>query len=127
MTYRSMGAGPGPVKKYSIDMPFPWGKDTEVVVPIDEMVGDTWAALSPHIDQLEAKMIQDMEDEMNLYAPRLVKQIMDESVRPELNRQAEVAMAEFDVMKMDVVKAVAIVGVTVVLAMGIGSWWVKKG
>ncbi len=122
-----MGAGPGPVKMYKVDMPFPWGKDTEVVVPVDQMVSDTWAALSPKIDQLEAKMIQDMEDEMNLYAPELVKTIMDQSVRPELNRQAEVAMAEFDIMKMDVVKAVAITGVAIVLAMGAGSWWVKKG
>ena len=127
MSYHGMGAGPGPVKTYSVDMPFPWGKDTEVTVPVDQMVNDTWAALSPKIDQLEAKMIQDMEDEMNLYAPRLVKTIMDDSVRPELNRQAEVAMAEFDIMKMDVVKAVAITGVAIVLAMAAGSYWVKKG
>jgi len=122
-----MGAGPGPVKTYKMDMPFPWGENTEVTVPVDQMVSDTWAALSPKIDQLESKMIQDMEDEMNLYAPQLVKTIMDQNVRPELNRQAEVAMAEFDIMKMDVVKAVAITGVAIVIAMGAGSWWVKKG
>lgn len=127
MSYHGMGAGPGPVKTYKVDMPFPWGENTEVTVPVDQMVNDTWAAISPKLDQLEAKMIQDMEDEMNLYAPQLVKTIMDQSVRPELNRQAEVAMAEFDIMKMDVVKAVAITGIAIVIAMGAGSWWVKKG
>ncbi len=127
MTYRSMGAGPGPVVKYKIDAPFPWGDDTEIAVPMQQMVDDAWRAISPKINALEAQLVQDMEGEMDIYAPVLVKQIMDEVVRPEIAKQMEVAFAEVDVVKDDAIKGMLALTGMVVLSVGIAAWWVKKG
>lgn len=127
MSYRGVGAGPGPTKTYKIDAPFPWGKDTEIVVPVQAMVDDSWAALSPHIDELEAKLIQDGEDEMSVYGPVAVKNIMDTIVLPRMNTELEQAVAEFDVVKEDALKTLVAVGATLVVAIGVAAWWIKKG
>lgn len=127
MSYHGVGAGPGPTKTYKVDMPFPWGKDTEVVVPVQQMVDDTWAALAPHIDELEAKLIQDSEDEMSIYGPVAAKKIIDTVVMPAVNNELEQAVAEFDILKEDAVKALVAVGATIVIAIGVSAWWVKKG
>lgn len=127
MTYRAVGAGPGPVEKYKIDAPFPWGDNTEIAVPMQQMVDDAWQAISPKIDALEAKLIQDMEGEMEIYAPVLVKQVMDEVVRPEIAKQMEVAFAEVGLVKDDAIKGMLALTGMVVLSVGIAAWWVKKG
>jgi hypothetical protein len=128
MSYHGgVGAGPGPSKTYKVDAPFPWGKDTEVTVPVQAMVDDTWAALAPHIDELEARLINDMEDEVSLYAPRVVKQLMDEVVRPEIAKQMEVAFAEVGMVKDDVVKKTVGVAVGLAVAIGLAAWYIKKG
>lgn len=127
MSYHGVGAGPGPTKTYKVDMPFPWGKDTEVVVPVQAMVDDTWAALAPHIDALEAKLIQDAEDEAAIYGPEATRKIMNQVVLPSVDKQMQEAFAELDVMKEDAVKALIYVGATMVLAVGFSAWWVKKG
>jgi hypothetical protein len=122
-----VGAGPGPVEKYKIDAPFPWGDNTEIAVPMQQMVDDAWQAISPKIDALEAKLIQDMEGEMEIYAPVLVKQVMDEVVRPEIAKQMEVAFAEVGLVKDDAIKGMLALTGMVVLSVGIAAWWVKKG
>jgi len=127
MSYRGVGAGPGPVEKYKVDAPFPWGDDTEITLPIQELVNDAWSAVTPRINELEAKLIEDMENEASLYAPRIVKQVMDSVVTPEMNRQMEVAFAELDMMETDALKALIAVGASMVLAVGLAAWWVKKG
>jgi hypothetical protein len=127
MTYRPVGAGPGPVEKYKVDAPWPWGDNTEIALPIQELVSDAWAAAKPRMDELEAKLIDDMENEMSLYGPRLVKDIMDNVVTPEMNKELEVAMAELDVMKTDVTRTLFAVGTSLVIAVGLGAWWLKKG
>jgi len=40
MSYHGLGAGPGPTQTYRIDMPLPWGDDTEVTVPMYAIVQD---------------------------------------------------------------------------------------
>ena len=30
MSYHGLGAGPGPTETYYVDMPFPWGENTEL-------------------------------------------------------------------------------------------------
>lgn len=40
MSYHGLGAGPGPSEAYYLDMPFPWGDDTEVVLPLRAMTTD---------------------------------------------------------------------------------------
>lgn len=127
MTIRAMGAGPGPVKSYKVDMPFPWGKDTEVVVPVQQMVDDTWLSLAPHIDELEARLVTDMENEANQYGPVLVKNLMDTVVLPRVQTDMEEAFAEFEMLKNDAMKTVVLVGATLLLGVGFAAWWVKKG
>lgn len=127
MSYHGVGAGPGPVEKYKVDAPWPWGDNTEIAVPVQEMVNDAWNAARPHVDELEAKLIDDMENEAALYAPKLVKNIMDTIVLPDINNELEVAMAELDVMKSDVVQTLVAVGASLAIVAGIGAWWLKKG
>ncbi len=40
MSYHGLGAGPGPTERYYLDMPFPWGQDTEVVLPVRAITAD---------------------------------------------------------------------------------------
>jgi hypothetical protein len=127
MSYHGVGAGPGPVKTYKVDMPLPWGDNTEITVPVQQVIADAWTELSPKIDALESKLINDMEDEANLYGPRLVKQVMDEVVTPEINKQMEIAFAQVDVAKSDAIKAAAGIAVGLGLAVGLAAWWIKKG
>jgi hypothetical protein len=127
VSYHGVGAGPGPVKTYKVDAPFPWGKDTEVTVPVDQMVSDTWAALAPSLEAFESKLINDMEDEANLYGPRIAKQVMDEVVSPEIAKQMEIAFAQVDMVKADAVKAAVGIVAGLALVIGLSAWWVKKG
>jgi hypothetical protein len=48
--YHSIGAGPGPTVTYLVDLPLPWGKDTEVTLPIEALVNDAVAVAQPSID-----------------------------------------------------------------------------
>lgn len=126
MSYRAVGAGPGPVEKYKVDAPWPWGDNTEIAIPVQEMVNDAWAAARPRIAELEAQLIDDMENEMTLYAPRLVRDVMDKTVMPELNRELEITMAEFDVMKQDVTRTVLFSAAALAMAVGLGAWWLRR-
>jgi hypothetical protein len=48
--YRSMGAGPGPTVTYLVDLPQPWGRDTQVTIPVDALVDDALVAAKPTMD-----------------------------------------------------------------------------
>lgn len=127
MTYHPVGAGPGPVEKYKVDAPWPWGDDTEIALPVAEIINDAWTALRPRLDELENKLVEDMENELSLYGPRLVKNVMDTVVLPRLRNEMEVAFAELDIVKTDVTKTLVAVGASLVIAVGVGAWWLKKG
>lgn len=127
MAYRSVGAGPGPVQKYKVDAPWPWGDNTEIALPVDALVTDAWAAALPKLNALENQLVDDMENEATLFVPKLVKQVMDDTIMPELRSEMEVAFAELDLIKVDALKTLVVVGVTVAAAVGIAAWWVKKG
>lgn len=127
MTYRAVGAGPGPVKTYKVDAPFPWGDNTEIKIPVQAMVDDAWAAAYPHILDLENKLIQDGEDEVNLYAPEAVRKVMKDVVMPSVNTELESVFAQVDVMKEDALKAALAIAGILVVAVGVSAWWVKKG
>jgi hypothetical protein len=47
--YYPMGAGPGEVVTYRVDLPLPWGRDTEVTLPIQALVDDAWVAMEPNL------------------------------------------------------------------------------
>ena len=51
----SLGAGPGPTVTYLVDLPLPWGKDTEVTLPMEQLVADSWAAMEPSANAAIAK------------------------------------------------------------------------
>jgi len=50
-----MGAGPGPTTTYLVDLPLPWGKDTEITLPMDQLTADAWASMTPNVDAAIAK------------------------------------------------------------------------
>jgi len=39
-----LGAGPGPTVTYQVDLPLPWGADTAVTLPLQQLVDDAWDA-----------------------------------------------------------------------------------
>jgi hypothetical protein len=127
MAYRAVGAGPGAVQKYKVDAPWPWGDNTEIALPVDALVSDAWTAALPKINALESQLIDDMENEATLFAPKLVKQVMDETVMPEIRDELEVMMAGLDLLEKDAMKAILAVGASVIIAVGVGAWWLKKG
>jgi hypothetical protein len=47
--YRAVGAGPGETVTYRVDLPLPWGRDTEVTLPIQALVDDAWVAMEPNV------------------------------------------------------------------------------
>lgn len=76
--YRAVGAGPGETRTYQVDLPLPWGRDTDVTLPIQALVDDAWLAMEPNMDAA-------------------------------INRGA------------------VIVAASVMLAVGLGALWIKKG
>jgi len=127
MSFHGMGAGPGPVVTYKVDAPFPWGSNTEITVPMQQMVDDAWSAISPKITALESQLVSDMEDEMNLYGPQLASKVMTDVVNPEIAKQMEVAFAQVGIVKDDAIKAALALTGVIVLSVGLAAWWVKKG
>jgi len=49
--YRSVGAGPGDTMTYRVDLPLPWGRDTEVTIPMQAMMDDAWASVEPNFSK----------------------------------------------------------------------------
>jgi hypothetical protein len=47
VSFGGLGAGPGPTTTYYVDLPLPWGKDTEITLPMDQLVADAWASMEP--------------------------------------------------------------------------------
>jgi hypothetical protein len=127
VSYHGVGAGPGPVKTYKVDMPLPWGDNTEITLPVQQMVADTWAQLLPKIIDLEKKLIGDMEDEVKYFAPVIMDEVITKNVRPELEKQMEIAFAQVDVAKTDAIKAAAGIATGLALVIGLSAWWIKKG
>jgi len=48
--YRAVGAGPGKTITYLVDLPQPWGRDTQVTIPVDALVDDALVAAQPSMD-----------------------------------------------------------------------------
>jgi hypothetical protein len=127
MSYHGVGAGPGPVKTYKVDAPFPWGENTEIKIPVQQMADDSYAAVLPHILELEGMLINDVEDEMARVVPDLVQKVIEQKIRPELAKQMEIAFAKVDIVKDDAVKSAVKIAAGIAIAIGIGAWWVKRG
>jgi hypothetical protein len=53
--YRAVGAGPGETVTYLVDLPLPWGRDTEMTLPIEALVSDAWDVAGPKVNLAIAK------------------------------------------------------------------------
>jgi hypothetical protein len=71
-----MGAGPGKTITYLVDLPLPWGKDTEVTLPIEALVSDATDQAQPAIN-------------------------------------------------MAVMRGAVVISAAVVMAVGLGAWWLR--
>ncbi len=43
----AIGAGPGPTTTYYVDLPLPWGRNTEITLPMQQLVADAVAEARP--------------------------------------------------------------------------------
>lgn len=43
----ALGAGPGPTRTYLVDLPLPWGADTPIKVPLQQIVEDALTEARP--------------------------------------------------------------------------------
>jgi hypothetical protein len=62
----ALGAGPGPVNTYRVDMPFPWGDDTEIKLPVQALVAD--AITAARLPELASTLVNQAIKEANLEA-----------------------------------------------------------
>jgi hypothetical protein len=127
VSYHGVGAGPGPVKTYKVDAPWPWGENTEIKIPVQQMADDSYAAILPHILELEGMLINDVEGEMARVVPDMVQTVIEKNVRPELAKQMEIAFAKVDIAKDDAIKSATWIAAGVALTIGLSAWWIKRG
>lgn len=52
---RGLGAGPGPTATYYVDLPLPWGKNTEITLPMEQLMNDAWASMEPNANAAIAR------------------------------------------------------------------------
>jgi hypothetical protein len=50
MIGQGLGAGPGEVVTYRVDLPYPWGDDSEITLPIEALVNDAWTVTEPRVN-----------------------------------------------------------------------------
>ena len=50
-----LGAGPGEIVTYRVDLPLPWGRDTEVTLPMEAIMNDAWTAVEPNVSAAIAR------------------------------------------------------------------------
>lgn len=102
MSYHALGAGPGPVKTYYVDLPFPWGDNTEVDLPMSAMAQDAYREVAP-------------------YMPALAKSAFS-SIEADLDARIERVQKDLDKALTGVYVAAGVI----VLSMGIFAWSLKK-
>lgn len=74
--HRSLGAGPGPTKTYLVDLPFPWGDNTKVVVPLQQVINDAIQAIP--VQQLAVQLVDYAWPEAKHLAETDLPQIIDD-------------------------------------------------
>ncbi len=113
MSYHGLGAGPGPVETYKVDLPFPWGEDTELKLPVYAMVQDAvraartadtaslvpWDSINRRIEASMPVWVDQLESELDPY----VQKVLD---------QATVRVLAI---------STTLVGVAI-----LGAWWLQK-
>lgn len=141
-----LAAGPGPVKKYLVDLPnIPLtgiGDDTPITVPLQAFIADTAEALRPHVPVLTDEAVRRLLVWLPILAPEVIEQTWP-ALRDELREEIEVEVpllierakaevpalleqAKAEVMpELDRVKRKAILGFGVIALMLGGLIWVR--
>jgi hypothetical protein len=123
MSYHGIGAGPGPVKTYKVDLPFPWGDDTEVTLPLDAIVKDAAKAI-PVASLVQAAWTQG-RPLLEAEVPSLITTYVDPKFA-----QAEYivsqALKDVEATAGKAVKHVYIAAGLIVAGVGLVLWWGKK-
>lgn len=99
----ALGAGPGPVETYRVDLPLPWGPNTEIRMPVQQMAFDMVNAAWPNI-----------HGRLKALAPELARDAMME-VEP-------VALEH----ERALVRQAWLLGGAVLGGVGLLLWWTKK-
>jgi len=98
-----LGAGPGPVETYLVDMPFPWGDNTAVTLPVQEIADDFTSAILP---------------EASARANQLIERQWRQMIRPDIQDELD----RIDVIKKELITAFA-VGIGV---LGVGAYFIWR-
>ncbi len=123
MSYHGIGAGPGPIKTYKVDLPFPWGADTEVKLPLDAIVKD--AAKSIPMQAL----IQAAWAEASPLAQQELPLLMNTYLEPKFNQAEYIvnqALKDVDATASRAIKHVYIAAGLIVTGVAVALWWQKK-
>lgn len=113
MSYHGLGAGPGPVETYRVDLPFPWGADTELKLPIAAITQDAlraaeragtaglvpWDSINRRIEASMPVWIDQLQQEIDPYVNEVIGRIT---------------------------RRVTFVATSLVAASVLAAWWLKK-
>lgn len=113
MSYHGLGAGPGPVETYRVDLPLPWGDDTEIKLPIHALTQDALRAVQQS-DTAALIPWDSIDRRIQASLPVWVEQL-EEEIDPYVNEVIDRLTTRV------VVIATSFVGVSVLAA-----WWLKK-
>lgn len=141
-----LAAGPGPVKKYLVDLPnIPLtgiGKDTPITVPLQAFIADTAEAIRPHVPMLTDDAVQRLRLWMPTLGPEVIAEtwpMLRERLETELDKELPILIAQAkkempalleqakaEIMpELDKVKRKAILGFGVIALMLGGLIWVR--
>lgn len=71
----ALAAGPGPVITYKVDMPFPWGDDTEVTLPVKAMIDDAANEATQHLPEIEDYLVTRLRAWLPTVGPEAIKSV----------------------------------------------------
>jgi hypothetical protein len=111
------------VKTYKVDLPFPWGDDTEIKIPLDAIVKD--AAKSIPVSSL-------VESAWGVARPLAQEEIpilMKMYFEPQFARAeyiVEQALKDVETTAASAVKHVYMAAGIIVIGVGVAFWWSKR-
>lgn len=123
MSYHGIGAGPGPVKTYKVDLPFPWGDDTPISLPLDALVKD--AAKSIPMKAL----IQAAWSEAMPLAQQELPILLSTYLEPKFGQAEYIvnqALKDVEDTANKAVRHVYIAAGLIVTGVAVALWWSKR-
>lgn len=129
MTYHmdGLGAGPGPIKTYYVDLPFPWGKDTEVKVPLEAVLQDVLKLIP--VDALAKQFVDAGWPELRDQAGPDLPQLLDQAVGPKWNEAQHLVnqtLSDVDAIASRVTRGVFIAAALTLAGTAFLMWRMKR-